>query len=311
MTSEGDHQKEEITLTGLAGGNMLAFLAALGAFRVLSLALPSEQIRMSWRSSGGAWRPVLQFPIGRKDTWFSTLVAALGKSRGIEALAFADNPSIDAPRFLEPESAAAKSASILDRASADFMAAFGSAAWCDDKGKVQDTAFRTMQGAGHQHFLRSMRDLVAETSGDQIRSALVEPWVPADERLGIRWDACEDRLYALRWKNPSKETVLTVRGANRLAVEALPLFPVAGAGSVLGTTGFTFPRRGNPRFSFPIWVPPISLDTARSLLASQLIQDEGPSNNRVRPSDLGIQAVYRCERITTGKFRNFTPAFPV
>ena len=309
MTDE--NRESEVMLTGLTGGNLLAFLAALGTFRVLSLALPTERIRMSWRLSGGAWRPLLHLPPSRRDTFGDILVAELGKSGRCSALAFADNPSVEPHTFLKTERSSVDTATISDRTSGDFMAAFGSAAWRNDNGNVQDTAFRTMQGAGHQHFIKTIRDLVAQTTNTQIRYALFESWVPIDERLGMRWDACEDRPYALRWRNPSAETVLTVRGANRLAIEALPLFPTAGLGSELETTGFTFPRRGNPRFSFPIWDSPITVDTVRSLLATPLFQEKDISSSRRHLADLGVRAVYRCERVTTGKFRNFTPTFPL
>jgi hypothetical protein len=310
MINHGNRHGSEVILTGLSGGNLLGFLAALGTFRVLSLALPSERIRLSWKLTGGAWRPVLHFQVHRIDDWFAIFMAALGKSNGCRAMSFADNPSVDAPIFLEPEQAAAEAATIDDRIFADFMAALGSSAWCNDKKKVLDTAFRTMQGAGHQYFLKTMRDLVDLTTDEQIRNALFEPWMPNDKRLGMRWDACENRPNALRWRDPSKETVLTVRGANRVAIEALPLFPVVGDNRNVNTTGFTFPPRRNPRFSFPIWDSPITLDTVRSLLAYELIQQEVLSGPRLHLSGLGIQVVYRCERFNAEeKFRNFTPAF--
>ncbi len=46
-----------ILLKGLDGSNPLAFLAALGTLRTLTLALPDETVKMSWEQHDGAWRP--------------------------------------------------------------------------------------------------------------------------------------------------------------------------------------------------------------------------------------------------------------
>jgi len=48
----------EIELVGLDGGNLLGYLAALGTLRVLTLAGPEADVRMSWVDKGW-WRPVV------------------------------------------------------------------------------------------------------------------------------------------------------------------------------------------------------------------------------------------------------------
>lgn len=48
-----------LLLRGLDGANPLAFLAALGTLRTLSLAWPDKKVRMNWVLAEGAWRPVL------------------------------------------------------------------------------------------------------------------------------------------------------------------------------------------------------------------------------------------------------------
>lgn len=119
----------------------------------------------------------------------------------------------------------------------------------------------------------------------------------------------DDRRYALRWHEPSGDPIRTVRGANRLAIEALPVFPTAPVGQELNTTGFT-QRRGKGVFlTWPIWKPMIELDIVRSLLAHSELQSERP--NRKKLSKMGIAEIYRSQRITQGKFRNFTQSYPV
>ena len=48
----------EIELVALDGGNLLGYLAALGTLRVLTLAEPESDVRMSWVDNG-SWRPVV------------------------------------------------------------------------------------------------------------------------------------------------------------------------------------------------------------------------------------------------------------
>ncbi len=56
-----DQNANELMLSGLDGGNSLAFLAALGTFRVANQPAPITECRMKWTEHAGAWRPVLVF----------------------------------------------------------------------------------------------------------------------------------------------------------------------------------------------------------------------------------------------------------
>jgi hypothetical protein len=115
----------------------------------------------------------------------------------------------------------------------------------------------------------------------------------------------------MRWKNPSSDPAVTMRGANRLAIEALPLFPTAPMSNELVTTGFRFQR--GAFWSWPIWEPTIELSIVRSLLQLSAISDEKKTedqaeSNRTNLFALGVTTIFRSQRITIGKFRNFTPA---
>lgn len=59
MTGGMTSGEDGLVLSGLDGGNPLAFLAALGAFRELSLVWPDRNVKMRWVRRGGAWRPEL------------------------------------------------------------------------------------------------------------------------------------------------------------------------------------------------------------------------------------------------------------
>jgi hypothetical protein len=189
---------------------------------------------------------------------------------------------------------------------AAFVAAFGSDGVTDDKDEIDDTAFRTMSGAGHQHFLQFMNELARSTTAAQIKESLFGPWSYQDTQFSMRWDPEDDRRYSLRWGNPSSDPAKNVRGANRLAIEALPLFPTMPNATHLATTGFVGQKSNNTFWTWPIWDAPISIEVCRSLLASSELANPNLELANLAPT--GVVAVFRSQRITIGKFRNFTPA---
>ena len=87
-----------------------------------------------------------------------------------------------------------------------------------------------------------------------------------------------------------------MRGANRLAIEALPLFPTAPKTRRIRTTAFQEGDNGTEIW-WPIWTDALELGTVASLLAA--------GDARVRP---GVAQVYRATRFTEGKYRNFSPS---
>jgi hypothetical protein len=87
-----------------------------------------------------------------------------------------------------------------------------------------------------------------------------------------------------------------MRGANRLAIEALPLFPTAPMGRRVRTTAFREGESGT-EIRWPIWTDPLELSSIASLLASR--------NPELRP---GVAQVFRAVRFTEGKYRNFSPS---
>ena len=316
-------QDDGLLLPGLDGANPLAFLAALGTLRTLTLARPETNVRMRWRRHQGAWRPQIHSDHGTSpsDSFVEVLNAQLRTMHDHPAFALGDNLNVAPEVFAQfAREAVADAGRRLDeppphrRAWADFAAAFGCEAMVTEQAKapvIQDTGLRTMSGAGHQHFLKFFRTLVAATEAEHVRSALFEPWRYSDEGRGLnlRWDPADDRRYALRWKDPSTDPATCVRGANRLAIEGLPLLPTAPSRSRLHTTAMVAQAGGGICFVWPIWTPLISMDACRSVLAlpdltRQLDDPSARSQRKAR----GIVAMYRSERITVGKFRNFTPA---
>ena len=80
--------------------------------------------------------------------------------------------------------------------------------------------------------------LSEHTSREDLRLALFAPWRYLDEKPTMRWDPMDDRRYALRAGNPSKAPLRTVRGANRLAIEALTFLPTVPHGQPFDNNRF-------------------------------------------------------------------------
>lgn len=296
-----------LLLSGLDGSNPLAFLAAVGTLRVATEFEQENDWRLTWKLRNGAWTPLL---FGGK-CGASKLITSLRQALNGESapeFEFAKNLNISPEEFRRVAEQAQGESSRTTRRYADFISSFGCEVITTSDGKcIEDTALRTMSGAGHQHFLGTMKKLAEQTQNHHLRRALFESWDYADEKLGLRWDPEEDRRYALRWKAPSSDTIRTMWGANRLAVEALPLFPTAPFGRRLDTVGFAT-RARLVFFSWPIWNGNLSLNVMRSLLTSPEITREVP--NRALLKAKGVVEIYRSQRVTVGKYRNFQHAKP-
>lgn len=302
-----------LLLNGLNGGNLLGFLAAIGTLRVVATTDPSVEWRLGWRVDDGVWSPFL---CGDEQLSSSKLIEDLllpaleGKDcNPAQPFGFADNLNVSPALFRDVAKAAQSAATFRSHRDADFVAAFGCESLVMSDKKIQDTAMRTMSGAGHQHFLRTMKELVEETERDHLYSSLFEGWRYLDSRPSLRWDPADDRRHALRWKKPADDPVKTMRGANRLALEALPLLPTAPQERKLHTTGFSQRRGEGVFFTWPIWECPLGADVVRSILSLAELQNTHPDHNHLRA--LGIVEIFRCERITVDKYRNFTHAIPV
>lgn len=206
---------------------------------------------------------------------------------------------------------AAKESSPSSRTRADMVASLCSSSDGDEEGFAADTDFRTVRGAGHQHFFGIMVNQLIELQPQHVQKTLFAPWRYDDplEALSLRWDPLDDVRYALRWGNPSGDPLRKRQGnmiaANTLAAAALACFPIVPTDDGVATTGFSRIDRATC-WSWPLWDGFLNLDCARSLLAHRELQSKEPNHGQLSP--MGIFGVFRTERFTQGKFRNFTPA---
>ena len=100
-------------------------------------------------------------------------------------------------------------------------------------------------------------------------------------------------------------------GANRLAMEAWPLFQSLPYRGDLQTIGFrgTRPMKGI-RWTWPLWITPIGLSSVTPLLNLLELQYDTRAIDSVTCALLrarGISIAFRLHRILVGKTPNFTP----
>ncbi len=311
-------------LDGLEPDNLLAFLALLGLLRVLEEARPHWHVRIAWTVDEPPLRPLLRTPQGENEAAVITSAA-----EGLDALAQRHDFGGRKGLTLSPDDAAAtlrKTAETAsqDRYSADLWAALVSdTAISRDGKKVEPTPFCLMFGQGHQHFLERLvtvpqqkvppergqrRSKITVSETDCLREALFASWQRPDATQSFRWDPNEDVRYALRARDPTdaktKET--TQHGANRLAaigLSVLTVTPRLRYGEVrLAVLGGGRESDSSFVFRWPIWREPISLAAIRALLGHPGLEQ------RETFAPLGIVEVRQAQRISAGKFMNFTRA---
>jgi hypothetical protein len=297
---------EALIFNALDGSNPLAFLAAVGALRLLHLQSERTRVRMRWVRRG-TWQPEVAGAASSEEEICQMLLNAPQAPTESFAL-LGENITVSPEKFSAFSRQASAESSREDRRAADFAAAFGCEACFDEeKDRIEYTSFCFITGSGHQHFLGTMKGLAANVTFEHLLDTLFRQW-RRNKSLSMRWDPRDASEYALRWGDPSKEGASAVWGANLLAVEALPLLPAQPAGTGLRTTGFPKPKRGQrPQFTWPIWTGWASLDTVRSLLSLEELQKEEPRREMLR--EMGIGEIYRAQRVRIGQGANFKVSF--
>jgi hypothetical protein len=310
-------------LDGLEPDNLLAFLALLGLLRALEAADRTLHPRAAWDIDQPPLRPrlFLAQPASPEDV---TNIAA----KGIEAIAaghdFGDRKELNYARA-ECRALLAQEAKIScfdKRDRVDLLAALmNDAAIKDDKEEsVDPTPLCLLFGQGHQHFLERLacvprepapppggkrKGAIALSASECLTEALFRPWRRDDPTPSFRWDPMEDVRYALMAGDPTDGAYKahTQHGANRLAaigLAALTLAPERRAGRVRpaviggmsGVDGFSF--------AYPIWRDPVALTAIRTLLSHPDLRKPQALRH------LGVDHVVVVQRISVGKFMNFT-----
>ena len=298
-----------LVLNGLDGSNPLGFLATLGVAVIVQGVFP--ELRLRWEQTEGRWRPFL-VGCGDDEQKFSHELLDALKRASMTVFDIDKKMPFDVEKFSRKLQAVQSHSSTGNRRDADFLSNFGTELYPDEKnGQFQDSKFRMVRsgdsaGQGLPFYAKQMRK---EVNIDRIQRTLFHAWDYQDTGYSLRWDPIEDQRYALRWRDPSKSSQGTMLAANSLAVEALQCFPTLLVGMQAQTTGFHRVDRRKTYFVWPIWTPPVTVRTLRSLLAlNDLHKTPLPRSSLAK---IGIEEVYRSERIRQNQYySNFAPAQP-
>lgn len=308
-SSTSDHvASQKIVLSGMDGSRPLGYLAALGVFRTLGSADGYSAARFAWTRAHGAWRPVIIFGAGERksDEELMGDLFSLLDSDVEEHPALRVNAPDEAGRREYFQSLLAH-ASIENRTHADWLS-------CNESDAADADAISQLQTSRRDYHSIAIRGLLANTTHDHLYRTLFQPWDYSDPIAGVslHLEPREDRRHAYQWYTPSGDPTRKssggMIGANRLALEAWPMFQSLPAKSRdrMTTVGFRGTRVSDTRLAWPIWTPPVSLDSIATILAHRHISDAGKFAEQL--SSFGIARVYQCNRILVGKTPNLTTA---
>lgn len=292
---------ESYLLRGIDGSNPLGFLAAVGAARLL------EGARLGWGVEGCVWRPTLWVPDLATEEALCARLAELTRVAPAAVKMLGKNLTVAPEVFGAYMEKVERLGRQGEPAAGGYAAAFGSEVCVDAKrNRIESTKLSFITGSGHQDFVTTVVRLSEAVDAGHIREALFGLWERKDKSLSFRWDPQDAAEYALCAGDPSKEGAWTVWGANRLAFEALPLFPVQPTRRGLRTTGFR-EEKYPEEFSWPMWEAAVGVDTMRALFAYGELQAASP--NRAALGAMGIGEVFRAPRVRIGPGANFKVSF--
>ncbi len=306
-----------IRLTGLRGETLLGFLAALGTLRVLGKKIP--EAKLAWSDSGGGWVAELHVPDGMLRD--ADHVAELAFA-GIEEQK-ANHPVLHWDRFVgkafnhESDFFRASAMAVLSAESdsqEDFTPVF-SAQISVKQGEALEHFDHPFRAARRDYYPNNLRSVIANTQLSHVRRTIVLPWDYRDamDNQSLRLDHGDDRRHAYQWDAPSgdpaRKKVGCMLGANRLALEAFPLFPCIPSGDGGTAVGFICKSKTYTWVSWPIWRAPCSLFVIKSLLNLGIIHESEPSPDSLRK--MGITAVLRSRRLPIEKNKVFLPPVAV
>ena len=312
----------EVELTGLDGSNPLAFLAAVGVLQCLT-ALSRRpgrpdwlggEVKLSWgysRTPLGAVLHLAGSPTpGDVATYLAgALPTGLSGHPAEPAIVLMERKDGDPARLFHDLRHAA---GLCGRESSDWAVALHA--------DLLSGATSQLLMARRDYFPDNVRSVMRLTKAEHIERALFRRWDYSDplDNRSLHWEPSEDRRHAYQWHQPNGDPTRGTRGgmlgANRLALEAWPLFlsvPQLRAGKLL-TRGFTGDKRDNTFWTWPVWSCPVDLDTVASLLALPELQKFNPKPPKSSVlKAYRVFAAFRSQRILVGKTPNLTPATSV
>lgn len=256
----GDHASV-LQLGGLRADNPLGFLAALGLLEVVHRSNPGA--RLSW-TNGLVPRPEM---------------AGVEPQELVEAVTQDAKNCLDSVVLKWPPEAPYPDLKVSPTDLHDWAVAAADAQdwvsnlWSgliaegalDNNGSSKPTHLHFT--AGQQRFLVMVRELASNLNEDRINEAVFGPWRYDSTLPSLGLDVRGDRIYALRGKDPAKESRTGVPSADWLAFRGLALYPTRRTQMGRLETTACDGAWKRSAFRWPVWNVPLVRDVVASLVA--------------------------------------------
>ncbi|MDV6029422.1 MAG: type I-U CRISPR-associated helicase/endonuclease Cas3 [Phycisphaera sp. RhM] len=298
--------ESRLIFNGIDGGNPLGFLSAIGLFRTLDGATNGNRLRFCWEINAGSWRPVVVDPRGddwQRDELINLLLDHLTQDPGTHP-SLLESPSKHEQRLKWFRDMALQSA-IDNRETADWIS-------CTQSDAAPPSAISQLQTSRRDYQSLNIRGVIEETFASHLERTLFQAWDYSDPIAGVslHLEPREDRRHAYQWHMPSGDPTRKVSGgmigANRLALEAWPMFQSLPARDRLTTVGFQGQRVKSTSFNWPIWSTPVGLDSVRTILALSAVVSKHTELHDLKQR--GIEQLFQSSKILVGKTPNLTAA---
>lgn len=296
-----------LQLVGVDGSNPLGFLAALGLLRVVPGAKLGFFDDGSFRAFvGGFGKSAADLVMAiaadaeaaanKSAPWRFTYTKSATRKQGPQVVADLKAPPEDFKKLLVTCTEAWLAG---DDEAAGYAAAYATDIAVDGKGNTKPTAFHFT--AAHQTFLGAVESIRAAVTHEWVEASLLEGH-GAQPGSNLRWDPGAERNWALMANNPNDDGTRVDAPLEWLAFRGLPLLPSFPRGGRIITTA-VLGRGDDMVFVWPLWSPPASLQTVRSVLHLDWTGDVRDRSER------GVFAVCRSAiRRTSQGFGNFGPS---
>lgn len=270
----------ELQLDGLGKMDMMAYMAAIGCFRLVSdfdpsaksgwtaSPLPTMTIKTKLQSREAVTKVVVDYFKKWKDPSCALHYAwQLIENENIPKDKKKNVLDLKEPRKLMKE----RLQSFDDQE--NFMAGLTSDIATRTDGQSLSTGFRFT--GGRELFLQKAYEIFDALDGnaeEHIRNALWETWKKTPETKSMHWSVDGKRERAYLPYNPEdgkKNPIASVPGAEYLAFQSLPMFPVAArqrGGTIDLDTTCVLRSKKQYSVSFPLWGEWLSIDEVRIVL---------------------------------------------
>ncbi len=306
----------EFKLLGLTMNNLLAFLTLLGLLKTLERSKSEWNPQIFWKDTF-AYLYVSENDV-KKDQIVKAVINGLksfGKEMKFKILGVPQLNEIDVEKFKK----------LQDGIDVELVAALGSDGSRTKKNKMillQYTPLCLLLGAGHQNFLERLESTTTINDSNienEINEALFNSWDDIErkrqknDKITFRWSPEEYRPHAYRAIDPSKDHVIPINGANRLAAIGFRLYSCVPTNHGLDTMSY-HKQNKEECLIWPIWNTRMTLATIRILMRhpnmKKIITAKNKQYDKIIKEfqSYGVERIMKARIFWDNKFKNVSLA---